>query len=90
MHKCTWKDIVEINGAIAAEEFPISGEMDGDSVRIDEFITAVAEKYCVSADEVKTYMMDDIDFDPSKVPFGAEECGCYFDGVAEWMQEVNV
>ena len=29
--------------------------------------------------------MDGINFDPFILPYGAEECGCYINGVAEWM-----
>ena len=39
------------------------------------------KKYDVSPDDVQTYMMDNIEFDPSTVPFGAEACGCYVDGM---------
>ena len=84
--KYTWKDIVEINGEVYTEEFPISGIMDGDTYyRIDDFIHAVAKKHKVFMDDIKTYMMDNIDFDPKKLPYGAEECGCYINGVAEWL-----
>lgn len=83
----TWKDIVEINGKIYAEEFPISGIMDDkNTYQIDNFIHAVAEKHGVDTDDVKTYMMDNIDFDPATVPFGAEDCGCYINGQAEWLK----
>lgn len=82
----TWKDIVCINGEIFAEEFSISGKMDNDEVyQVDEFIESVAKKHGVSADEVETYMLDNIEFDPEEVPFGAEECGCYINGIAEWL-----
>lgn len=71
-----WADIVEINGEFHAEMFQISGEMDDEKYyRIDDFIDSVANKYGVDADDVKTYMMDGIDFDPSTLPFGAECCG---------------
>lgn len=30
-------------------------------------------------------MMDNIEFDPATVPFGAEACGCYVDGIEEWL-----
>lgn len=83
--KYTWKDIVNVNGKIFAEEFKISGEMvNGDNYNIDEFLNSVAEKYNVAAEEVKTYMLDNIDFDSSKMKFGTEECGCYINGIAEW------
>jgi len=82
----TWKDIVKINGKCYAEEFEISGEMDGDDAyMIDEFLSAVAEKHNVDVDDVETYMMDGIHFNPKELPFGAESCGCYIDGVAEWL-----
>ena len=85
MRKYTWKDIVKVNGEIHAEEFEISGEMDDEnSYRIDDFIQAVADKYGVDPDDVETYMMGNIDFNPVLVSFGAEECGCYINGVAEW------
>lgn len=85
--KYTWKDIVNVNGKIYAEEFPISGEtdMDGEFYRIGDFLSSVANKHGVATDDVKTYMMDNIEFDPSTVPYGAEECGCYIDGTAEWL-----
>lgn len=87
MDKYTWKDIVEVNGKFYAEEFEISGETDaaGTCYMIDDFIQAVADKYEVDYDDVKTYMLDDISFDPDKMRFGAEECGCYINDVAEWM-----
>ena len=91
MSKYTWKDIVKINGITYAEEFEITGAVDflyevGVYVyQIDEFLESVAEKYGVDVDEVETYMMDGIEFDPSTMPFGAEDCGCYIDGVAEWL-----
>lgn len=83
--KYTWKDIVEINGNIYAEEFPISGKMDGHAYQIDDFLGSVAEKYGIDADNIKTYMMDNIDFDASSLPFGAEDCGCYINGHPEWL-----
>jgi len=80
-----WKDVVRVNGKDTAEVFPISGEMDDvDIYKIDDFLEAVAAKYGVDKDDIKTYMMDDIEFDPETVEFGAEDCGCYIDGVAEW------
>ena len=27
---------------------------------------------------------DNISFDPQKMPYGAEDCGCYIDGEPEW------
>lgn len=85
----TWKDIVDINGVCYAEEFPISGEKDGDEddayYQLDDFYEAVAKKYGVDVDDIETYMMDGIEFDPRVLPWGAEDCGCYIDGVAEWL-----
>lgn len=85
----TWKDIVAINGVCYAEEFPISGEKDGDEddvyYQLYDFYEAVAEKYGVDVDDIETYMMDGIDFDPRVLPWGAEDCGCYIDGTAEWL-----
>lgn len=84
----TWKDIVCINGVCYAEEFPISGERDNSDdiyYQLDDFYEAVAEKYGVDVDEIKTYMMDGIEFDPQVLAWGAEDCGCYIDGVAEWL-----
>ena len=84
--KYTWKDIVRINDKLYCEEFPISGEMDGpDTYCIGDFMKAVAEKHNCDTDDIETYMLDNIEFDPSGLPFGAEACGCYIDGVAEWL-----
>ena len=82
----TWKDIVNINGTITAEEFPISGhtECNGKVYEINDFYQAVAAKYNVDVNDILTYIMDDIDFDPTNLPWGAEECGCYIDGIPEW------
>lgn len=83
--KYTWVDIVKINGQIYCEEFPISGKMDGpDTYCIGDFMKAVAEKHNCDTDDIQTYMLDNIEFDPSDLPFGAEACGCYIDGIAEW------
>lgn len=84
-----WYDIVSVNGKIAAEKFPISGEMDDEFYQIDDFLEAVAKKYGVGSDEVKTYMMDDIDFDPKELPFGAEACGCYKNGELQFLDETE-
>lgn len=85
-NKYTWKDVVKVNGKITTEEFEISGEMDDEyTYRIDDFLVAVAQKYGVDVDDVETYMLDDIDFNPENLPYGAEECGCYINGVAEWF-----
>lgn len=85
-NKYTWKDVVKVNGKITTEEFEISGEMDDeDTYQIDDFLVAVAQKYGVDVDDVETYMMDNIKFDPEELSYGAEECGCYINGVAEWL-----
>ena len=81
-----WQDIVEINGKIYAEWFPISGIMSSpEAYEIDDFLKAVAEKHHVEIDDVKTYMMDNIEFNTEDLPIGAEECGCYIDGEPEWF-----
>lgn len=85
----TWRDIVSVNGKITAEMFPVSGEMDDEFYRIDDFLEAVAKKYGVETDSVKTYMMDGIDFDPKELPFGAEACGCYKNGELQFMCETE-
>ena len=86
----TWKDIVLVNGKTYAEEFKISGKTDdGNFYQIDDFIDAVAKKYNVNSDDVKTYVMDNIEFDPKELEFGAESCGCYINGVAEWLIGLN-
>ena len=86
--KFTWKDIVLINSNTYAEEFPISGRIDvidgEDIYQIDDFIDAVAKKHGVNSEDVETYMMDGINFNPEGLPFGIEECGCYINGVPEW------
>lgn len=90
MDKYTWKDIVRINGKLYAEEFEISGKMDAEDIyQIDDFINSVAEKYGVDSDDVETYMMDDFDFVGKDLEFGAEHCGCYINGVAEWMMDID-
>ena len=84
--KYTWKDIVKVNGIISAEEFEISGKMDDeDTYQIDNFYDAVANKYNVDVGDIETYIMDDIDFNAKELPFGAEDCGCYINGKAEWL-----
>lgn len=84
----TWKDIVCINGEYYTEEFEISGDMDDEThYDISDFICAVANKHGVNTDDVLTYMMDDIDFNPQLMPYGAETCGCYINGKAEWIKE---
>lgn len=80
-----WADIVKLpDSQIVAERHPISGIMDEDAIyQIDDFYDAVAAKYGVDTDSIETYMMDDIDFDPKNLPWGANECGCYVNGVPE-------
>ena len=83
-HHFTWKDIVQIDGKLYEEEFQISGLMDDENTyQIDEFLEAVAKKYDVSPENIKTYVMDNIQ--PSPMEFIlAEDCGCYIDGTPEW------
>ena len=85
-----WKDIIKIGDKIYAEMFPISGDMDDDETfRIDEFISLAAGKYGVNEEDIQTYMLDGIEFDANalKLPFGAEMCGCYINGIPEWEIE---
>lgn len=83
-----WYDIVKINGSCYAEHFEISGKTDGDEegsvYQIDDFLEQVARKHNVDVDDIQTYMMDNIMFDPAMLSFGAESCGCWIDGVPEW------
>lgn len=80
-----WWDVVEIKGKHYCEVFEISGELDDpDTYQIDEFLQQVARKHCVDVDDIKTYMMDDIEFNPEGMKFGAESCGCWINGVPEW------
>jgi hypothetical protein len=82
-----WWDVVEINGKHYCEVFEISGEMDSDDVfQIDAFLQSVAWKYGVDIDDVKTYTMDKIEFNANGMKFGAECCGCWIDGVPEWLR----
>lgn len=82
----SWKDIVKIGDIVTVEIFPISGKMDDDThYQIDDFIEAVAKKYNVEPCEVKTYMMDNVEFDKTQVPIGIEDCGCYINGIPEWF-----
>lgn len=89
----TWRDIVKINDKIYTEKFPISGKKDHINNRtiyeIDDFLEAVAKKYGVDVDDVETYMMDDIEFDARELPYGAESCGCYINGVPEWVLDID-
>lgn len=80
-----WWDVVEVNGKHYCEVFEISGEMDDpDTYQVDEFLEQVARKHNVDVDDIKTYTMDNIEFDPKDLKFGAECCGCWIDGVPEW------
>ena len=86
--KYTWKDIVKIGNNIFAEEHEISGEMvDSATYYVDDFMYAVAAKYGITTDDIQTYMLDRIEFNPAGLPWGTEECGCYINGVAEWLIE---
>lgn len=87
VHQYIWKDVVEINGKHFVECFEISGQMDGDAFQLDDFYEQVARKHDVDIDDIQTYMMDNIDFDPQALDFGAEDCGCYIDGIAEWLYD---
>lgn len=86
IRKYTWKDIVSINGRLSIEEFPISGEMDGEYYRIDDFLESISKKYNVDIDSIATYMLDNINFNPEELKIGVEECGCYINGIAEWLR----
>lgn len=80
-----WWDVVEINGKHYCEVFEISGEKDDpDTYQVDEFLEQVARKHNVDVDDIKTYTMDNIEFDHKDLKFGAECCGCWIDGVPEW------
>lgn len=80
-HKFSWRDIVLVNGEFHEEEFPISGEMDApDIYRIDEFLSAVADKYGVYADDVQTYLMDGIEYPAKQFPGAIYRIGLYIDG----------
>ena len=85
-NKYTWKDIVKINKNLFAEEFEISGEMaDSATYCIDDFMYAVAAKYEVPVNSIQTYMLDNLEFNPAGLLWGPEQCGCYINGVAEWL-----
>ena len=88
--ECIWYDIVSVNGKISAERFPISGKMDNAYYQIDDFLEAVAKKYGVELSDVKTYMMDDIDFASKELPFGAEACGCYKNGELQFQPSCDI
>lgn len=88
--KYTWRDLVCVNGQVFAEEFPIDGmEPDSNIANCDAFFEAVEKKY--GTDDFTTYMFDGEDFAPdydvSKLPYGAESCGLYINGVAEWLMD---
>jgi hypothetical protein len=82
----TWWDIVKIQGVCYAEQYKISGKTDGSGhYQIDDFLCAVAHKHGVDMEDIETYMLDGIEFEPNKLPWGAESCGCYINGVAQWL-----
>lgn len=81
-----WMDVVEINNMHYVEFFEISGKMDGDAFQIDDFLMQVALKHGVDVDDIKTYVMDNIEFNPDSLAIGAEDCGCYIDGEPEWFR----
>jgi hypothetical protein len=87
--KYTWKDIVKIGDKVYAEEHEISGETEGGILsqhyKVDDFFLAVSKKYMVNIDDIKTYMFDNIEFNPTGLEFGATDCGCYIDGEPEWL-----
>jgi len=81
-----WKDIVRIDGKLFVEEFSITGEMDTPNTYcIDEFIDMVSKKYNVEPDKIETLMSDGFPFDSKTFPGIAESCGCYINGIAEWL-----
>lgn len=87
-HSYIWVDIVKVGDIVAPAIHSISGLKDDDMhYQIDDFIEAVAKEYNVDTDQIKTYMMDNIDFDPSSVSIDVAQCGCYIDGVPEWLVE---
>lgn len=83
-HHFTWKDIVQVDGKLYEEEFSISGLMDDENTyQIDDFLEAVAKKYDVNPEDIKTYVMDNIQLNPTEIIL-AGDCGCYIDGTPEW------
>lgn len=85
MDRYTWKDIVIIGDIVSPEEHEIEGIRDDDNNYIlDDFYTAVADKFGVDEDEIETLMIDDVNIDIKDLPYGLEACGCYINGVAEW------
>lgn len=87
----TWKDVVRINGKNYCEEFPISGKRDLAIFHIDDFLEAVATKYKVDIDDIKTYMIDGIGFNcvDDNLQWGAEACGAYVGG-EEWFSDMSI
>lgn len=73
-----WKDIVLVNGVVTSEVFEI-GEDYSTSNYIRDFIKAVANKYGVEFDDVKTYWLHGIEFNPQAegVDFPKEQCGMW-------------
>jgi hypothetical protein len=89
----TWRDIVKINGKVYCEEFPISGKKDAEDIyQIDDFIEAVAKKHGVDTDDVETLTMNNnLDIgDIKDLEYGIEKCGCYINGIAEWLLPVKM
>lgn len=88
----TWKDLICVNGQVYAEEFPVDCPNENEPANCDNFLEHVRKKY--NTDEFKTYTFDGeefapSDYDKSKLPYGAEACGLYINGVAEWLIEDN-
>lgn len=90
----TWKDLVTSKNAVYALEFEISGDIDeledgNFYYQIDDFLKATAKKIRCNENDIKTYMMDgenftNINYDPQSLPFGAESCGAYINGISEF------
>ena len=95
--KVVWKDLVCINGEVFAEEHQIDNDVDIDPddkqpiFRLDRFFEAVAAKYNCNTDDIRLWTMEGEsfaedanlpdDFYQTQVPFGAESCGAYIDGI---------
>ena len=85
--------MVCIGGKVFAEEHPISGKTNGCGCdmyyEIDDFLEAVAKSHDCDVDDITTYMTDGNDFAPvfsvDGLEFGAESCGAYINGCAEWL-----
>lgn len=94
--KYTWKDLVYIQGqGVFSEEHSISGEHDDFSYEIDDFIEASALLHRCSEKDIKLWSIDGDDFAPSNVdtsmlPYGAESCGLYVNGIPEWHIEADL